>query len=560
MKLEDGMEILTDINTNPNIVCFLRTLNYTAYDMKSNTYLTLEDIGSFLAKLAEKSESVYWLSSPDLKSIVYISPAFEKIWGRPCEVLYSNPELWGSFLHPDDAQNYHPVKEMAERVNEFGPNARYEENYRIIRPDGEVRWIIDRGFPIYNNQAECIGITGVAVDVTSEKQHEIALQRAKEAAERADQAKTEFMENMSHDLRTPITGILGLLAIMKTRLTAAEDKNDSDLLIDSANELLKIVNGILEFSETTVVLNQLNETESVFDLRELIHNNIKLILPAVKLSKLDIYENIAEDVPKLLCGKQFLLDRILMNLIGNAVKFTPKGHMKISAAVLKTTQDVCHIQISVEDTGIGIAKEKQQVVFERFTRLNPSCHGLYKGTGLGLYFVKQYVEALQGNISLDSVFGQGSKFIVTLPLKVAEFSHEEKAPPFAASKNLDARLNILVIEDNEIAARMAKHIIEDACHFVVVVSSGAEALEILGQKRFDFILLDIGLPDIDGMELAHMLRTDKNSLNNSAPIVALTAHLNPEKKYKQLASDIQGIITKPLTRDKLNEYLSKMPV
>src|SRR6185437_15188103 len=128
-----------------------------------NNKLTLEDIGSFLGKLAEKSESVYWLSSADFKKIQYISPAYEKIWGRNRDILYKEPELWITYLHPDDVVGHHPIHAMAERVEKEGPSARYHESYRIIRPDGEIRWIIDQGFPIYNVDGQCCGITGVAV-------------------------------------------------------------------------------------------------------------------------------------------------------------------------------------------------------------------------------------------------------------------------------------------------------------------------------------------------------------------------------------------------------------
>jgi PAS domain S-box-containing protein len=157
--------------------------------MKAKFTLELKNLGNFLTKLAEQSECVYWLSSPDFKNIIYISPAYEKIWGRSREILYKNPSVWIDYLVPEDVKYYHPIHAMAERIAQEGDSARYNESYRIQRPDGEIRWILDRGFPIYNKENICVGATGVAVDVTQIKLYEQALIEAKEVAERALKSK-----------------------------------------------------------------------------------------------------------------------------------------------------------------------------------------------------------------------------------------------------------------------------------------------------------------------------------------------------------------------------------
>ncbi|USQ15236.1 PAS domain-containing protein (plasmid) [Legionella lytica] len=184
-------------------------------DAYSMFLLNLDNVGDFLSKYTEFSDQVYWISSPDFSAIKYISPSYEKIWGRPRQELYHNPELWITFLHPEDAKTHHPIHEMARKIQVEGEKARYEEHYRIIRPDGSIRWILDRGFPLFDTQGTCYGVTGIAVDITEIKQRELELNLAKEAAEAANQAKTEFMENMRHDIRTPLTGIVGFAELLK---------------------------------------------------------------------------------------------------------------------------------------------------------------------------------------------------------------------------------------------------------------------------------------------------------------------------------------------------------
>ncbi len=167
---------------------------------------SLKKFGDFLSQLAEKSECVYWLSSPDFQTIQYISPAYEKIWNRPLKKLYADPETWITFLHPDDAKDHNPIHVMKERIEKLGPEARYNENYRIIRPCGETRHIIDRGFPIYDDYGKCLGVTGVALDITKEKQAELALIQTKEKAEAMNTAALQ----VAHDIRSPLAAIMML--------------------------------------------------------------------------------------------------------------------------------------------------------------------------------------------------------------------------------------------------------------------------------------------------------------------------------------------------------------
>lgn len=385
--------------------------------MSNNGKLTLEDVGGFLAKLAEHSESVYWLSSPDFQSIEYVSPAFEKIWGRSREELYKNPEQWISYLHPDDAADHHPITAMAERVKRLGSEARYEENYRIVRPNGEVRWLIDRGFPIYNEKGECCGVTGVAVDATRERRAQEVLKKAKEEAEMANQAKTAFIHNMEHDIRTPFTGVYGMANILVKREEDSEKRVMLNDIALCAKELLDYCNAILDFSRIDSGAQPL--VSKLFNIEEMLASIIMMEKPPAVVKEIDLDLVVDADVPQNLLGDEHRLKRTLINLVSNAIKFTNEGHVKLIVSLSKASDDGRRVvlKFAIEDTGIGIPEDKKELIYERFTRVSPSNKGQFKGQGLGLRIVKQFVDEMDGDLHLKSEVGKGSTFTVFLPFK-----------------------------------------------------------------------------------------------------------------------------------------------
>lgn len=554
--------------------------------MAASDRLTLENIGSFLEKLAEKSESVYWLSSPDFTKIQYVSPAYEKIWGRPREVLYKNPEVWITYLHPEDAENYNPIQAMAERVSQDGKEARYEEDYRILRPDGEIRWIVDRGFPVYDQNGKCCGVTGVAVDITSDKIAEELLRKEKEKAEIANKAKSDFIANMSHDIRTPITGIVGMIqdllntaydtdsslkknkAISSTALLTKIKKliqyveNNCHVLKDAVDQLLKLLNEILEVTRLDHGLVP-KKSES-FNIHDLVTDNIELLSPIAKNKKLDLRVEFSEHIPKYLTGLREYTNRTLLNLLSNALKFTKKGQVKLKINVkgkFKNLKigDPINIQFIIKDTGIGIPENKFDVIFGHFSRLTPSYKGLYQGSGLGLYTVKRYIEAMEGEISLKSKVKVGSTFTVTLPFTVSNKITKSTNKQIKHGKNIDfdtlfkesesiqsSTSHVLVVEDNLPAAMAVKIALQPFKCKLDFAENGKEAIKKANSKNYNLILMDIGLPDIGGIEVTKKIRGFKNTRKSKVPIVALTGHAdNPEMRQQCFNAGMQEVLSKP---------------
>jgi two-component system, OmpR family, aerobic respiration control sensor histidine kinase ArcB len=384
--------------------------------------LTLDDIGGFLSKLAENSSSVYWLSSQDFEKIQYVSLAYEKIWSRSREALYNDPKVWIDYLHPDDSHDYNPIAAMKDRVAQYGGSARYHENYRIVRPDGEVRWIVDRGFPIMGANGQCYGVTGVATDITKEKQQELMLRKAKEQAEIANQSKTDFLMNMRHDFRTPFMGILGLAEMMAEQEPDIEKKKNLDCIASAAKSLLDQHNDIFEFAQ--VEDGVLPILEKKFNFHDLLRDQQRMMLPAAQQKGLTFRLGWAHDIPECLVGDQVRLHRILMNLLSNAIKFTPTGDVALHASVAKQLPGQVVLQFTIEDTGIGIPDDKQNLIYEKFTKLRASQDGGHAGMGNGLRFVKSFLEDLGGEIHLETALGKGTTFTVLVPVKLPLLSPE----------------------------------------------------------------------------------------------------------------------------------------
>lgn len=532
-------------------------------DDKINSSLSI--FGNFLSKLSENSDYVYWLSSPDFKKIQYISPAYEQIWGRSRDELYLNPKVWINFLHPEDSNQQHPINEMAEKVERFGEMARFSVHYRIIRPNGDIRWIMDNGFPIFDSQGLCCGVTGVAVDVTKEKKYELELKAAKEKAEAANRAKTEFIENMSHDIRTPLSGVIGMSNLLMQGLQEPQQKQFAQWINDSGEQLLKLLNGILDvISADNISDNDINK--EFFDLRQCVKDIIELERPTAYLKGLELRGHVDNEIPKYLYSDRMKVHRIILNLLGNAIKFTEKGYVSISARLLELKNQQALIHFSVSDSGIGILKEQQDKVFERFHKVSPSNKGIYSGYGVGLHIVLAYIRSLGGEIRLTSNPGIGTTFDFNLSFEClmndrvhnSSYSLRDEDCVEQPQLPLIRSCRVLIIEDNLIALKIAETVVEDAGCCVSIAKDGEQALSLIEENDFDLILTDIGLPGISGYEFTRAVRSwELKKKKKEIPIIGLSAHAKTYTETNGLQAGMTDMYTKPITVELMKSILAK---
>ncbi|STX40830.1 sensory box histidine kinase/response regulator [Legionella donaldsonii] len=413
--------------------------------------------------------------------------------------------------------------------------------------------------PLRDNTGKVVGVAGISVDIT-------ALKEARLLAETANQAKTEFIANMSHDIRTPLSGIIGMSKFLEEGAGNPQEKQYARWVNESGEQLLKLLNGVLD----VVSAEQVSEEDihqETFDLRQSIEGIVRLEQPMIYQKNLNLEVKIDQQIPQFLVSDRFKLHRILLNLVGNAIKFTENGRVLIGISQRSKTNERIELDFRITDTGTGIPKELQSKVFERFYRISPSYKGEYHGHGVGLHIVEKYVSLLGGKIQLESEEGKGTTFYFTLsmaigkkedavisePIQPANTSSSKEPiniQPSNSSLELPADSDspyLLLVEDNLIALKIVETITQQTgCRFVSA-TDGEKAFKLATSQHFDLILTDIGLPGMSGNELARAIRkweTD-NSLP-SIPIVGLTAHGLIAAKPESLQAGMNMVISKPI--------------
>ena len=437
----------------------------------------------------------------------------------------------------------------------------------------EIYYLTSR-VPLRDSHNSIIGVVGISVDITD-------LKKAKQRAEIGEQTKTEFIANMSHDIRTPLSGVVGLAGILENSLIDAYQKQLAHDLSQSGNELLNMLNEILDVISVDNV-NTHDIHEEPFDMHQLIRGIVDLERSSIALKKIKLISHIDEEIPSTLLGDQKKIHHILLNLVGNSIKFTTTGCVEIKITLLEKQKNSVQLQFQIIDTGKGIPPEALDKIFDAFYRVSPSYKGLDKGHGLGLHIAQSYTQLLGGKISVASKLDEGSKFSFSLALKIADkdaapqnVPHESsklhpKASPSSppstsadSTKSSDEPLpdnapQILVIEDNHVARTIAKTLLRNAKCSVTTASDGESGLEIAKNRRFDLIISDVGLPGISGLEVARQLRDyEKKRSKPAVPLIGLTAHVGGSTHNDCINSGMNEVIIKPMNAEAIETLCAK---
>lgn len=448
------------------------------------------------------------------------------------------------------------------------------EEYQTF-PDGRTVVLLTNKVPLLDKQNNVIGILGIYHDITDRKKLEENLLAAKEAAEASSKAKTEFLENMRHDIRTPLTGISGFAHIIKDETTDPKTKEYIDNLVASCDSLLEFMNEILE--TIRIATGETPLYKNKFDLKKRIKDVIDLNQAKAHEKNLQFGFYCDPNLPHYLIGDAKRIHRIVLELVTNALNFTKSGYVNVSIQMVKKIDSKVIIKIIVADSGIGIPKDKQAEVFMRFKRLHPAFEGIYKGAGLGLAVIKQFIDDLDGEIYLESEVDKGSTFTCVVSLKealideaegavVLEDEELEKSKIILAKAKLantadtttvsPAASRILVVEDDKLAGLMAKGILTKLDCQVDIAPNGETAIKLAGENHYDLIFMDVGLPDISGNEVTKRIRLTKWDQTRHIPIIALTAHVESEDKQKCIEAGMNAVLSKPIKKEVAMDILN----
>ncbi|CZF79411.1 PAS domain-containing sensor histidine kinase [Grimontia marina] len=473
----------------------------------------------------------FWEINNNLQFTYLSSPSNESFTAEPQAIM-------NQFNRQPDVK--HRLLDLIQLEQPFS-----EVEWKVYQ-EGREQWISLSGRPYYDKRGNCMGFRGTAKDITARKQRVHELQQARQQAESANAAKSQFLAMMSHEIRTPLNAVMGLLDTLQQSPLDGEQAVWVSQMDKSAQLLLTIINDVLDLSRieserfslhpeainprdsVTVVFNQLHEVSSRKDIQ--------------------MEMDIADDVPESIYQDGNRFTQILLNLVGNAVKFTNHGKVKVSLRVFNG-----RLILSVEDTGIGIKPERKKDIFQPFTQADGSITRQYGGTGLGLSICKKLVSMMKGSIDFESELGVGTTFYIDIPL--VESSPTEHVKKDNTDDNDLDSLNILVAEDSKANQMVVKLMLEKAGHHVVVANNGKEAIDFVhdGHVQFDMILMDMSMPVLCGVEATKQLRAEGYTL----PIIALTANAMNEDKERCMEAGMDDFVTKPIRAVVLKQALRR---
>jgi len=519
-----------------------------ASDEQEKLNQDLQQQTELLRSITENIQEVFWVQEG--KKFIYISPAFEKIFERPVQTLYDDASLFIECILPEDRERIYKITTAIDYVQ----NGIFNENLKILTPDGKVKWIHNRTFPIFEN-GQLVRIVGIAEDITFRKQHEQDLLKAHEKALAAAKAKSEFLSIMSHEIRTPLNAVVGMTHLLLSGNPRADQVDSLNTLQFSSENLLALINDVLDFSK--IEAGKIEIESSDFNLEHMLISLKKSAEFLASEKQIGMELVLDDKIPEMLVGDVVRLTQILNNLVINAVKFTTEGNVTIKVELVEKKSKSYLVKFSVIDTGIGIPQEQQAKIFQRFTQAFSNTTRKFGGTGLGLTITKRLLELQGSKIHLESEIGKGSKFFFVLKLGKSDKANNKKMKNILNNGSNLKGMSILLVEDNRINSLVAMRFLEKWEIDVETAENGEEALSLIKENQYDVVLMDLHMPVMDGYKATQKIRKLPHNDKRSVPIIALTADALTDVREQVLDAGMNDFITKPFDPENLFKILTR---
>lgn len=569
ISLKDASELIAQkgpgfqvtIDGNDEISRVAEAFNHMSQNLQEN-YAELKNQSiaySKVAELASRSEAhnamiiaccldgLVTINSKGI--IVEFNPAAEEIFGFSREQALDSH--MADLIIPHGFREQHRQGLIKYLETGEGPALNKRLELQGLHREGHV-FPIELTISAIENGEE-VYFTAFIRDITEPKEAEEKLKKAHKAAQQASEAKSRFLAIMSHEIRTPMNVLIGTIGLLKDSALNSEQQSFIHTADDAANALMSLINDILDFSK--IEADKLSLDREIFSLPLLVKKVTGIFSKIAEEKKLRLFYDIDPQLPEYFCSDPGRLQQILLNLLGNAMKFTRHGQVSVSISQVKVHEEQYTLRFEVQDTGIGISIENQKQLFSEFSQVEHFDNRRYEGTGLGLAISKKLIKLFNGEIGVKSQLGQGSQFWFT-----AELKHEPNVKQIGAKQNkyFANHLKILLAEDSEANIVVAKAILEKAGHQVVVARNGQQAIEALKQTQdFKLILMDIMMPEMDGIEATKIIR-QMPPPNGKLPIIAMTANAMSSDKELCFQAGMNDYMSKPFAVEQLYEKIAQL--